>query len=835
MLTRHFRLISLAVVAILARGAAGQCPPDLIKGPFGIPAEHGASGAVRAIIAYSPPDGSPQQLIVAGDFIQIGGITVNRIAWWDGTYWHPLDGGTNGPVHALTIWNGNLIVGGEFTSAGGQVHHRVAGWNGNGWLQIGDGIGIGTPHPLNTVNALAVYNNELYAAGDFDHAGALTDVHNVAKLSGSAWMDVGAPFTNPVFALQVFDSDGPGVMPPALFAGGWATTVRKYDGWGWIDLGGPVPGHVRAMTVTSEGLIMGGDFLSVPSSGGGVMPAGNIARWNGSNWDDLGGGVLKDDDYGQATVNAIHAFGGDLIVGGDFDSVADWGEDPVPAAGIARWSGSNWTAFAGGIDSGTVHALYEHNGSLVVGGAFQKIDWYGSTARNIVRHDGASWLAYFAPRTVLALTQYHDRLVAGGYFASSGWGVATNGYHINSWNGNAFGDGGLEPFGSSVNGRVNALKSYITGSGLFQQHILVAAGEFTQAGGAPASRIAYWNESDFVPGSGWSPMGAGFNSTVDSLEHFNGRIVAAGQFTASGATPLNRIARWTDNPPGSPLAWHPMGSGFNGTVRSLKQYPVFFQSVQLVAAGDFTTAGGAAASRIATWTESLNQPSNPSWQPMGAGFNGTVYAVERHNGSTYAAGAFTMSGGTAANRIARWTGSAWLPVGNTAGGGFNSSVYALLSHGGYLYATGAFTSADGATAVRLARWDGSTWSEVDGGLDSYGFALSAYQTEIAVGGEFLSLNGINSSPGVMRLLLGAPWINATTGDPPGDCHALYEFNVVVVSGYGDVEYQWRRNGVPLVDGYTGTGSVIDGVRYALSRHRERVGSRRGDLRLHRQQ
>ncbi|MCI0631831.1 MAG: hypothetical protein L0Y44_14385 [Phycisphaerales bacterium] len=93
-------------------------------------------------------------------------------------------------------------------------------------------------------------------------------------------------------------------------------------------------------------------------------------------------------------------------------------------------------------------------------------------------------------------------------------------------------------------------------------------------------------------------------------------------------------------------------------------------------------------------------------------------------GSTYAAASFTLSGGTAVNRIVRWTGSVWEPMGDgVPGGGFNNTVFALRSSGGYLYAAGAFTSADGQNADHIARWDGSAWEQVHGGADADVFAL----------------------------------------------------------------------------------------------------------------
>ena len=55
----------------------------------------------------------------------------------------------------------------------------------------------------------------------------------------------------------------------------------------------------------------------------------------------------------------------------------------------------------------------------------------------------------------------------------------------------------------------------------------------------------------------------------------------------------------------------------------------------------------------------------------------------------YAGGIFTISGGTAANGIAKWDGSAW----SVLGSGMNNGVTALAVSGTNLYAGGGFSTA----------------------------------------------------------------------------------------------------------------------------------------------
>jgi hypothetical protein len=121
----------------------------------------------------------------------------------------------------------------------------------------------------------------------------------------------------------------------------------------------------------------------------------------------------------------------------------------------------------------------------------------------------------------------------------------------------------------------------------------------------------------------------------------------------------------------------------------------------LVAGGNFSTVGGIAAARVATWNGS-------SWAALGIAMNGmntVVFALHAGGGKLYAGGSFLSAGGTAANRVARWDGSSWLALG---GGLASNEVLALALHydgsGPALFAGGTF---DRATDSGLRRHDGA--------------------------------------------------------------------------------------------------------------------------------
>ncbi len=91
--------------------------------------------------------------------------------------------------------------------------------------------------------------------------------------------------------------------------------------------------------------------------------------------------------------------------------------------------------------------------------------------------------------------------------------------------------------------------------------------------------------------------------------------------------------------------------------------------------------------------------------------------AEMPNGDLIAGGRFTTIEGVPANRIARWDGQSWSPLGSGMEGAGNPDVTALLVlPNGDLVAGGWFTIADGAPASRIARWDGTTWSPMGTGV-----------------------------------------------------------------------------------------------------------------------
>ncbi|MBL8753995.1 MAG: hypothetical protein JNK15_11915 [Planctomycetes bacterium] len=252
---------------------------------------------------------------------------------------------------------------------------------------------------------------------------------------------------------------------------------------------------------------------------------------------------------------------------------------------------------------------------------------------------------------------------------------------------------------------------------------LIATGTFNLAGNVPVGGVARWN------GQAWSAVGTGAPSIgLCSALLANGHLVVGGLFAPGAAT-------WDG------AQWTALGGGVVGEVVALLALP----NGELIVGGGLSDAGGVPVQGIARWT-------GFGWATLGTGMNGPVRSLARMpNGDVVAGGDFTLAGGVPANGIARWNGTAWAALGTgltvAATGATIPFPTALLPlPNGDLIAVGTFSVAGGTPANRIARWNGSTWSPIGAGLDGQpSAAVMRPQGDVVVGGSFLQAGGFASA------------------------------------------------------------------------------------------
>lgn len=224
-------------------------------------------------------------LIVMGGFSTIGNISSTSIAKFANSTWTPVVTGLYqmGYVRSMCQYNDSIIFSGNF---GGDYlvpfDGNVLTYYQDSIFPFDEGIDIGTSQGnINEgIICSAVYNGELYVAGDFNSNYG----KSILKWNGTNWVDIAST---------------PGVV---------------------------VPFSIRAMTVYNNELYVGGSFVYI----GGVY-ASHVAKWDGHKWCGLG-------SYINGAVNTMFVYNNELIISGEFNSI-----DGVYFNSIAKWAGGNYS------------------------------------------------------------------------------------------------------------------------------------------------------------------------------------------------------------------------------------------------------------------------------------------------------------------------------------------------------------------------------------------------------------------------------------------------------------------------------------------------------------
>lgn len=204
-------------------------------------------------------------------------VGANGYYTWDGTVF------TNRPEnsHGSIYTDGNLLyLGSDF----GLVRHMDANGNMTSYPQL-QGFS-------SSVQAIIKYNGELIIAGRFDSIGS-TKLNGLAKWDGNAWQPIGT---------------GKGVT------------------------GGISGSNVRGMIVYKNELYIYGSFTNIDGK-----QIGRIAKWNGSQWSDVGGSGANP-GISNGVRDAI-IYNDELYVCGDFSQLGS-----TQAKYVAKWNGQTWVA-----------------------------------------------------------------------------------------------------------------------------------------------------------------------------------------------------------------------------------------------------------------------------------------------------------------------------------------------------------------------------------------------------------------------------------------------------------------------------------------------------------
>ncbi|HYF14522.1 MAG TPA: hypothetical protein VD971_05545 [Phycisphaerales bacterium] len=489
----------------------------------------------------------------------------------------------------------------------------------------------------------------------------------------------------------------------------------------------------------------------------GDLQVNNIAAWNGTAWEPLGAGV-------NGPIFAMTVYNNKLYVAGRFTAAGT-----TSALNIARWTGTAWESLPLSMTFPPdyyqqVTSLAVYNGDLYFGGAFL-------TVNNLVNAVGVA--KYNSVTGFSALGELGQTDAPMGYcwsLATVGNGVVVGGrfdrvagqptQNIARWSGAAWrtfpGTTGVEDTVYRMAVQINEV-AIVTGFG-------------------NVTRLV----NDVVTPFPVQPSYDDFYDSADAAFYHNGQLYFAGSFQPVQNGPRWYMIRWTgsswvqagpafNDPPGSfgtPLShagevWIPGSSSLVGgvpvaglsiwngsTVRAVAPPSGFNDSIygSAVAGGDMYVLGGfshhgtQALNRVARWDGSR-------WHPLGAGFDGNWGAagLTTFNGSVIAFGYDELSsGGVTLHGLARWTGSSWQPLASSVMRGTSpASITCAVEWNGRLIVGGSFDRIDGVLCSQIAAWDGTTFSPLGSGLNFFGpDELAVYNGDLIAAGDFTQAGGV---------------------------------------------------------------------------------------------
>jgi hypothetical protein len=498
-----------------------------------------------------------------------------------------------------------------------------------------------------------------------------------------------------------------------------ARNLAWWDGRRWLELGGGVDGPVRCLAVVGGRLVVGGDF----EHAGGVDAPG-IVSWSGGHWIPMGAGLTGPYHLGA---HALATYHGELVAVGGFTNS---GETPIPSA--ARWDGAAWHALGQGLSNGEGRSAAVYHDQLYVAGTFDGVD--GTPAQGLAAWDGAHWspVPWSSPtytfwNGIAALAVAHDRLYAGGDFARADTVEAIN---LAAWDGNAW-------------SAVPRIPGYgITALASHKDTLTVAS----SYGGS----LWNWDGAKLTP----SPSNLKIEDVTSLLIDDAGAVVTGfvGALRSTETLGYQVLVR-TGSSDWSPLqtwssAMH--GSAPRGSVQAFTRY-----KGDILAAGFETVAAGGRWTRVdglARWdgsgwrsfpgwpagfgsiegayasgdtlvvVGSFLEPQHGNWALPGFLFDGahwtpldTLSSALRcptlYRGALYVGGQPSQGDLRQAGGVYRLNGTHWTKIADITSSLYNiPSVFAMAVHDDRLVVGGWFDHIDGVAATNVAAWDGATWA-----------------------------------------------------------------------------------------------------------------------------
>ncbi len=351
------------------------------------PTGAGASGSIQKLLGHRGAHADPF-LVAAGELTSIAGSGVNRAALYSNGAWRDLFpeplvavgvmarldlgdgpavfvggrfgllnndptgrvrrlGDSGGYVELPTLGNAPSVLFAFDSGAGRRLYAVIASWlyrlDGSSWTLLFSTTGGGILRALEHDDGSGP---AVFFAGSFTSINGVP-ARGIVRWNGTTFDTLGHGGSSPMASIQQLckHDDGQGedlyaVGPFTTLGGVPCEHVARWDGSAWSEVGGGLGATTYATTLFSHDdgsgagvrLVIAGSFRSVYGA-----PGNGIAAWDGTTWSDFNGGLTMNSTYaaiasGLASIDFGDGRGADLFVGGLFDFAAG-----TPSANLARW------------------------------------------------------------------------------------------------------------------------------------------------------------------------------------------------------------------------------------------------------------------------------------------------------------------------------------------------------------------------------------------------------------------------------------------------------------------------------------------------------------------
>lgn len=233
----------------------------------------------------------------------------------------------------------------------------------------------------------------------------------------------------------------------------------------------------------------------------------------------------------------------------------------------------------------------------------------------------------------------------------------------------------------------------------------------------------------------YNDVGCSAPNPTFCLGIYSNKLIYGGYDTICNVK-INKIGAWNDT------TWSSFGNGITPPTVGYPARAFVEYNGDLIVGGGFQFASFKNVNKIARW-------NGIDWYPLGTGLSGQfatelISSLIVYKGELYAAGRFNeINGIKGVNNIARWDGTTWRKVGTGLQGSL-PEVYSMAVYKDELYVGGNFIQAGAVTAYNIAKWNGTTWSAVGLGTSSDVNVLyvDTLRDLLYVGGDF---EGVNNS------------------------------------------------------------------------------------------